>query len=269
MAAVRPSANDVLPTIRSRTRLVTLAVPTDRAVARFLTDNVAFLRQRGKDRKVVTRIVNPNSPEGVDAERLEPKVAARCARIAQGHIGLARLYAIDPEVLQARDRLISGVLGMSVTSDAVLLADRVVSDANAQAEQEATRSVERAQREFRRINGLDESDRVPPNLRGAYNAIGKKDEVKRLTTRRSRDVLDRCLNDIASVYRDVAVLQNGAQQTVGLVNLEYRDRIAALSGRLTRQAALDRLDRVELTRRRLNGNVTALLAFEALLASLI
>lgn len=72
--------------------------------------------------------------------------------------------------------------------------------------------------EFRRINGLAPSDRIPPKLRGAFNQIAKKDDVKRLVTRRTRDVLDRALNSIASIYRDVAVLQNNAEDSVGLIN---------------------------------------------------
>ena len=76
-----------------------------------------------------------------------------------------------------------------------------------------------AEADFRRINGLGEQDRIPPKLRGAYNAIAKKDEIKRQATRRSRDVLDRALNSAASIYRDIAVLQNNAEDAVGLINM--------------------------------------------------
>ncbi|MCB5613714.1 DNA polymerase III subunit delta', partial [Bifidobacterium breve] len=64
--------------------------------------------------------------------------------------------------------------------------------------------------EFRRINGLVPGERIPPKLRGAFNQIAKKDDLKRMTTRRTRDVLDRALNSIATIYRNVAVLQNNA-----------------------------------------------------------
>ena len=53
-----PSAQDVLPTIRSRTRIVNLAVPSTQAVAGFLTSTT----------------------------NVEPKVAQRAARLAEGHI---------------------------------------------------------------------------------------------------------------------------------------------------------------------------------------
>lgn len=112
----------------------------------------------------------------------------------------------------------------------------------------------RQEAEFRRINGLAPSDRIPPKLRGAFNQIAKKDDVKRLVTRRTRDVLDRALNSIASIYRDVAVLQNNAEDSVGLINLENRSSITELSVRLNRAGAVTRLDEVAHARKRLAGN---------------
>ena len=77
-----PSAQDVLPTIRSRTRIVNLAVPSTQSVAAFLEQNGGF----------------------------EPKIAVRAARLAEGHIGIARLYAKNEQVMSDRDELIVGVL---------------------------------------------------------------------------------------------------------------------------------------------------------------
>ena len=106
-------------------------------------------------------------------------------------------------------------------------------------------------------------------FRGAYNAIAKKDELKRQTTRLTRDVLDRALNSIASIYRDVAVLQNNAEDSVGLINLENRSSITELSVRLTRGGAVRRLEDIAVARRRLAGNGNPVLVFEALFCSLI
>ena len=183
-----PSAQDVLPTIRSRTRIVNLAVPSTQAVAGFLTSTT----------------------------NVEPKVAQRAARLAEGHIGIAKLYATDERVMSDRDELVVGVLNLARASDAVLLAGNLIDNAKAQAEADANRITAGQEAEFRRINGLAPSDRIPPKLRGAFNQIAKKDDVKRLVTRRTRDVLDRALNSIASIYRDVAVLQNN-HRIVGAV----------------------------------------------------
>ena len=106
-------------------------------------------------------------------------------------------------------------------------------------------------------------------LRGAYNAIAKKDEIKRQATRRSRDVLDRALNSAASIYRDIAVLQNNAEDAVGLINMENRTAIAELSARLSRQEVVDRLEAIAVARKRLLGNGNPMLVFEALFCALI
>lgn len=231
-----PSAQDVLPTIRSRTRIVNLAVPSTQAVAGFLTSTT----------------------------NVEPKVAQRAARLAEGHIGIAKLYATDERVMSDRDELVVGVLNLARASDAVLLAGNLIDNAKAQAEADANRITAGQEAEFRRINGLAPSDRIPPKLRGAFNQIAKKDDVKRLVTRRTRDVLDRALNSIASIYRDVAVLQNNAEDSVGLINLENRSSITELSVRLNRAGAVTRLDEVAHARKRLAGNGNPLLVFESL-----
>ena len=236
-----PSAQDVLPTIRSRTRIVNLAVPSTQAVAGFLTSTT----------------------------NVEPKVAQRAARLAEGHIGIAKLYATDERVMSDRDELVVGVLNLARASDAVLLAGNLIDNAKAQAEADANRITAGQEAEFRRINGLAPSDRIPPKLRGAFNQIAKKDDVKRLVTRRTRDVLDRALNSIASIYRDVAVLQNNAEDSVGLINLENRSSITELSVRLNRAGAVTRLDEVAHARKRLAGNDNPLLVFESLFCALI
>ena len=236
-----PSAQDVLPTIRSRTRIVNLAVPSTQAVAGFLTSTT----------------------------NVESKVAQRAARLAEGHIGIAKLYATDERVMSDRDELVVGVLNLARASDAVLLAGNLIDNAKAQAEADANRITAGQEAEFRRINGLAPSDRIPPKLRGAFNQIAKKDDVKRLVTRRTRDVLDRALNSIASIYRDVAVLQNNAEDSVGLINLENRSSITELSVRLNRAGAVTRLDEVAHARKRLAGNGNPLLVFESLFCALI
>ncbi|PWG65991.1 DNA polymerase III subunit delta' [Bifidobacterium callitrichidarum] len=236
-----PSAQDVLPTIRSRCRVVNLAVPSPAAVAEFLTANTGA----------------------------EPKVAQRAARLSEGHIGIARLYATNERVMSDRDELVVGVLNLARASDAVLLAGNLIDNAKGQAEADANEWSGKQEAEFRRINGLAEGERIPPKLRGAFNQVAKKDDIKRYATRRTRDVLDRALNSVASIYRDVAVLQNNAEDAVGLINLENRSAITELSVRLDRAGAVARLDEVARARKRLAGNGNPLLTFEALFCALI
>lgn len=63
---------------------------------------------------------------------------------------------------------------MHDAADAIMLAAMLIDDAKAQAEDEVQRNVEDQQKEFRRINGLGDEDRIPPKLRANYNAIGKR-----------------------------------------------------------------------------------------------
>lgn len=112
-----PSAQDVLPTIRSRTRIVNLAVPSDQAVAEFL-----------------------------ESQGIESKIAVRAARLAQGHIGLARLYATEERVMTDRDELIVGVLNLMRASDAVLLAGQLIDSAKTQADDEVNKGRRRRNR---------------------------------------------------------------------------------------------------------------------------
>ena len=218
-----PSAQDVLPTIRSRTRIVNLAVPSTQAVAGFLTSTT----------------------------NVEPKVAQRAARLAEGHIGIAKLYATDERVMSDRDELVVGVLNLARASMQCCWPAILSTMPRPRPRRTRTASPPARKRNSRRINGLAPSDRIPPKLRGAFNQIAKKDDVKRLVTRRTRDVLDRALNSIASIYRDVAVLQNNAEDSVGLINLENRSSITELSVRLNRSGAVTRLDEVAHARKRL------------------
>ncbi|EFA22240.1 DNA polymerase III subunit delta' [Bifidobacterium gallicum] len=236
-----PSAQDVLPTIRSRTRILNLGVPSNEDVQQFLERD----------------------------EKVDARTAARAARLAEGHIGVAHMYAHNSQVLADRDELIVGVLGLQRASQAVMLADSLNASAKAQAEEEVETQAEKDEQEFRRMNGLGPEERIPADLRGAYNALAKKADLKRRVTRLTRDVLDRALNSIASIYRDVSVVQNDAEQSVGLVNLENRSAIIELSVRLDREGAIERMDAVATARRRLAGNGNPLLVFEALFCALM
>ncbi|MFT8704945.1 DNA polymerase III subunit delta' [Bifidobacterium aquikefiricola] len=236
-----PSPQDVLPTIRSRTRVVNLAVPSQAAVAKFILEHTD----------------------------VDEHVASRASRLAEGHIGIARLYATNERVMSDRDELIVGVLNLRRTSDAVLLAQRLIDSAQGQAQEEVESQVDRDERNFRRINGLDEGERLPAELRPAFHAIGKKEDVRRRITRRSRDVLDRAFNSVASIYRDVGVLQNNAEDSAGLINLENRTAITELSIRIDRNRAVACLEAVETARRRLGSNGAPLLVCEALFSSLV
>ncbi len=235
------SEHDVLPTIRSRMQVVNLSMPDEESVSRYV----------------------------IEQTKVDPNIAKLAARISQGNIDEALLYASNESIRTSRDELIAGILRMSSACDAIVLAGNIIDDAKSQAEDEVQKEVENQQKEFRRINGLSDEDRIPTKLRSAYAALSKKDEIKRKVTRKTRDSLNRSLDAIDTLYRDVLVILNNAQSTVQLINQQYKYNIENLAKRFSLKDVLFRIDAISDARRRLacNGNTT--LDCEALLCSLI
>ena len=172
-------------------------------------------------------------------------------------------------MLAQRANMVSAVIGMTRSSDAVLLARQIDDGAKVQAQQTVDERVEKQQLDFKRKFGLEVKKPVPPALRPQYNKIGKADEKKREVTRSYRDIIDRTLTDISSVYRDISVIHNDALESVGLMNVENNAQLQQLAVRLTRSQATQRLEAVEVARRRIQGNGAPLLDLEALLCTLI
>jgi len=231
-----PSPQDVLVTIRSRSRSVALRVPPVDAVAALLV-----------------------SRDGID-----PAVAAIAARAAQSHVGIARRLARDPEA-RARRRAVLGIAAkIRGVGDAVLAAGELVetAQADAKAATEQRDADERA--ELLRSLGAEGAATLPPALRTQVRQL--EEDQKRRATRSQRDVLDRAMVDLLSLYRDVLVVQLGAG--VELVNVEHEETVRTLAEASTPEQTLRRMDAVGQARTRLAGNVAPLLAVEAMAVAL-
>lgn len=231
-----PSPQDVLVTLRSRSRSVPLRVPPVDAVARLLVER-----------------------DGVD-----PHVAAVAARAAQSHIGVARRLARDPEARARRSKVLSVVPGVRGVGDAVLAAGELVETAQAEAKA-ATEHRDAAEKAaLLHTLGAEGAPTLPPALRAQVRAL--EEEQKRRATRSQRDVLDRAMTDLLSLYRDVLVVQLAAD--VELVNLEHEAQVRALAEASTPEQTLRRMDAIGVARTRLQGNVAPLLAVEAMTIAL-
>jgi DNA polymerase-3 subunit delta' len=231
-----PSAQDVLPTIRSRCRSVTLRVPPAADVADLLVRR-----------------------DGVD-----PEVALRAARAAQSHVGLARRLARDPEARRRRNEVLEVARRIRGVPDAVLAAAELVDVAKAEATADTAErdAVEKA--ELLRALGAGEGETLPPRLRSQLKQL--EDDQKRRATRRQRDVLDRAMVDLLSLYRDVLVVQLGAE--VDLVNDEHAQTVQMVARDSTPEQTVRRMDAIGQARERLDGNVAPLLALEAMAVAL-
>lgn len=228
-----PSAEDLAPTIRSRCRLVTLAVPSSAVVA-------DLLRRR----------------DGIDEQ-----LAVRAARAAQGHIGLALRYATQEGALAAREESARTLLSMRGAGQAVLAAQGLVDRATAEAKEHADVVATEEKERFLRSAGIEDG-KVPPSLRSQMRQL--EEDAKRRQTRLVRDVLDRYLLDVHSVLRDVLSRQLGTEAE--LVNIEVSGEIEQAASQGTGRLTLGLLEAVQEARDRISGNVPPLLAVEALLA---
>jgi DNA polymerase-3 subunit delta' len=232
-----PSVEDLLPTIRSRCRLVTLRIPPNDAVARYL------------------------SREGVD-----PVAAQFAARAAQGHIGRARRLAQDGEAAKRRRDVLELPQQVARISDCFAAAARLVEAAKqeAAAVSEALDSDEKSA--LREAMG-DVGGRGAAKPRGVAGAISDLEKRQRSrATRTQRDALDRALVDLAAFYRDVLMVQLGA--SVELVNVDLEDSLTALADASTPESTLRRIEAVLAAREAIDANVAALLAVEAMAVSL-
>lgn len=231
-----PSPADVLVTIRSRCRHVALRVPPVEAVAELL------VRRDGAD----------------------PAAALAAARAASSHVGVARRLARDPEARERRSRVLTLAGRVRGVGDAVLAAGELVETAQADA-RAATAERDAAERAaLLRSLGAGDLATLPPTVRAQVRAL--EDEQKRRATRAQRDVLDRAMVDLLSLYRDVLVVQLGAG--VDLVNSEHDELVRELAAGTTAEQTLRRMDAVGVARTRLAGNVAPLLAVEAMAIAL-
>jgi DNA polymerase III subunit delta' len=228
-----PAPDDVLVTIRSRCRQVGLRTPAPDAVAALLV-----------------------ARDGVD-----PAMAGFAARAAQGHIGMARRLATDEQARARRREVLHLPARSRTVGDAVLQAASLLAGAKAEAEAASVRRDEAERLELLRAHGADPGARTqPPHVRSQLKALA--DNQKRRATRAVRDMIDRSLIDLLSLYRDVLVFS--ADPQADLVNAELRADVERLATALTPEHALGCLAAVREARERIAANVAPLLALEAM-----
>ena len=232
-----PSEQDVITTIRSRCRHVGLRVPPARAVAELLVRR-----------------------HGVGEDR-----ALTAALAAQSHIGLATRLALDEPARERRARALEIATSVRGVGDAVIAAGELVEVATAQATATTTERDATEKAELLRALGADGEKTLPPAVRTQIRQL--EEDQKRRARRAVVDGLDRAMTDLLSFYRDVLVLQLGAE--VPLVNTEQRADVQAVARASTGpEQTLRRMDAIQTARTRLAGNVAPLLAVEAMTVSL-
>ena len=232
-----PSLEDVIITIRSRSRHVRLRTPPVEAVA-------ALLVRR----------------DGID-----PSMAMFAARAAQCHVGLARRLARDEGARNRRHEVIALAGKIRSVGDAVGAAADLDSIAKEEAGAASTERDARERAHLMETLGADSAARVqPPHVRAQVSALEREQKIR--ATRFTRDVIDRSLMDLLSIYRDALVVHSGA--SIGLVNQEAAEQVRQLARVLSPEQLLGCMDAIGTARERIDANVQSLLALEAMAISL-
>ncbi len=232
-----PTIDDVLPTIRSRCRLVTLSTPATADVAAFL------VRRDGVD-------------EGL---------ASYAARASQGHIGRARALARDEatrnrrrEVVELPARLTSLGACMNAASNLHEVtkeeADLITGELDA-----------REKADLDAAYGVVERGRRPREYGPALAELERNQKTR--AKRRQLDVIDRGLMDLMSVYRDAIALAAGAPGQ--LVNEEIRQDVNQVVRASSPELNLRRIGWIfEAREQMLEFNVPPALALESMMLAL-
>jgi DNA polymerase-3 subunit delta' len=235
-----PSAEDLVTTIRSRCRVMPLRVPPSEDVARVLTER-----------------------DGIDYER-----ALAAARAAQGHVGRARRLATDAEAASRRAAVLRVPVQATSVGPALAAAAALVKTAEDEAKAVTEQLDEPERGALRQAFGEGSTGKgVAKAMRGMAGAMKDlEDRQKSRATRVKRDTLDSALLDLAAFYRDVLMLQFGADAE--LANADHLDDLRRLASSSSAESTLRRIQAIMRCRERLTVNVAPLLAVEEMTLSL-
>jgi len=236
-----PSAEDLVTTIRSRCRVITLRVPPSGAVAEVLA-----------------------SRDGVAPDR-----ALAAAQAAQGHVGRARRLATDPQAAARRDEVLRVPVQATSLGPALSAAAALVKTAEDEAKAVTEQLDEPERHALRLAYGEGSTGKgIAKAMRGMASAMKDlEDRQKSRATRVKRDTLDGALLELAAFYRDVLVLQFGVPE-IELANADHLEDLRNVASSSRPETTLKRLQAVQRCRERLTLNVAPLLAVEELTVSL-
>ena len=231
-----PTVEDVVPTIRSRTRGLVLRTPTPDAVARVL----------------------------VERDGVGEALAVFAARASQGHIGRARALATD-EASRIRRREVLALPSRLVDLGACLNAAANLVDTAAEEAAPVVAELDRKEKaDLQQLVGAGERG---PKARGAQAVLRELVEQQKTRAKRlQRDALDRSLTDLISFYRDVLMVQTGA--SAPLVNEELRAEVSAVAQGSSPEVSVRRIEAILGCREAVESNVPPLLAAEAMMIAL-
>ena len=235
-----PSSKDVLITIKSRCRIVSLRTPPAEEIAELL----------------------------IKRDGIDKAMAHFAAHASLGHVGRAKLLATDEQVRERRSLVLQVPFELKDLPSCFAAAQRLVDAATEDADIATDEMDEKELDDLLRAYGQGaegvSKTKVQRLASGAKKELeeGQKKRYKRIT----RDRLDLTLQELAAFYRDVLVLQTGAD--LELFHTEMKGSLQRFADSSSINSSIKRLDAVEATRRMLNSEAAPLLVLESMTVQL-
>ncbi len=232
-----PTVEDVLPTIRSRCRLLTLATPTGEEVAAFL----------------------------VRCDGVDDALASYAARASQGHIGRARALARDEETRNRRREVVSIPARLTTLGACMNAASNLAEVTKEEADLITSELDAREKADLDTAYGVVERGRRPREYAPALAAMERAQKTR--AKRRQLDMVDRGLMDLTSVYRDAIAVATRAPGP--LINEEIRGDVQRVVSASTPELNLRRIGWIfDAREQMLEFNVPVALALESMMVAL-
>jgi DNA polymerase-3 subunit delta' len=230
-----PTLTDVIPTIRSRCRHLTLRTPSIKAVTQLL----------------------------IERDGTDPKMAVFAANAAQGHIGRAKYLATNEEARKTREKILSIPFTVKDLASAFDAANTLVELAKSQALAESEIRDEAELTKLKESYGTTGSKLAT----GGSKAVKELEkEQKTRASRMFRDFLDASLLDISSLYRDVLIekINPGGN----LTNKDFSELIKQKSQKILDEDAVSAINLILRSRESLTMNSSPILTTESLFSKL-
>jgi len=230
-----PTLTDVLPTIRSRCRHLSLRTPSIKAITKLL----------------------------MERDSIDAATAEFVAKASGGHIGRARRLATDTNAKESRKNIMKLPFTIKDIASAFKAAQNLVEAAKADALVDSEAKDELEISKLKEAWGGSGSKLAA----GGSKAIKELEkEQKSRSTRMVRDYLDRALLDLSTLYRDVLLVQSGSNDS--LINDDLKSEISKLAANEGPKRTLMKIEAILKTRRNLAQNAAPLLLIEALMCEL-
>jgi DNA polymerase-3 subunit delta' len=193
-----PTLTDVLPTIRSRCRHLTLRTPSVTAVTKLL----------------------------IERDGIDPKLAEFVSSTAQGHIGRAKYLATNKEACEIREKILNLPSVVTDLASAFEAANTLLEMAKEQAKVESEIRNEEELAKLKESYGTTGS-RLATGANKSIKELEKKQKTK--LSRKTKDILDIYMLDIQSSLNERSKEFIGANYSPNKINLNQQKNILKLT----------------------------------------